>query len=140
MGENETEIKKDYTVYLYPSVRDMIDAHLKIADKRSRSDFIEAAIRFYCGVIDTEQNKSFLGDEIISQVKAITDELSGTLLAKLRSMDISMSEIAMILAASNSDMTNDEIELCRKEAVRYVAENARAKSFFIALKEERDAD
>ena len=51
MGENETEIKKDYTVYLYPSVRDMIDAHLKIADKRSRSDFIEAAIRFYCGVI-----------------------------------------------------------------------------------------
>ena len=67
--------KRHYTFHLYPETSKLIDAHLIAADKTSRSDFIEAAVKFYCGVLDTDSNQAFLGEEIIRAMKSIVTDM-----------------------------------------------------------------
>lgn len=138
-NKSERELKANYTVYLYPSTKDMIDSHISTADKRSRSDFIEAAIKFYCGVLDSETNKQFLGEQIISTMKAILAEFSGSVFAHLRAQDIAVTSINQILATGLANMTSKEIEVLRQSAVEYVSKNLRAKSFITAVRDEKKA-
>jgi hypothetical protein len=135
----ERELKTNYTVYLYPSIKDMIDNHLSAADKRSRSDFIEAAVKFYCGVLDSETDKQFLGEQIISTMKAIMDEFSGNVFAHLRAQDVAVTSINQILATGLANMTPQEIESLRRSALEYVSKNMKSKSFISAVWDEKKA-
>ena len=45
---------------------------------------------------------------------------------------------AVLFAANLLEMPKEDIEQMRKEAIRYVDENFRAKSFVIALEEQRE--
>ena len=109
------------------------------ADKRSRSEFVEAAVKFYCSVLDTESNQAFLGEEIIRTMKAIVSDMEGWIFSHFRSQDISLSMLAVLFAANLADMTDEEVALLRKLAVNYVDENRRAKSFTVALHDEKAA-
>ena len=131
--------KHDYTFYLYPETNAKIDSHLSVADKQSRSGFVDAAINFYCGVLDTKSNQSFLGEEIIRVIKAIINDVEGRIFSHFRSQDISLSMLSILFAASLADMTDEEIAALRKIAVRYVDDNRRAKSFATALHDEKEA-
>lgn len=131
--------KHDYTFYLFPETNAKIDSHLSAADKQSRSEFVDSAINFYCGVLDTEYNQSFLGEEITRTIKAILNDMEGRIFSHFRSQDISLSMLSVLFAASLADMTDEEISALRKMAVRYVDDNRRAKSFTTALHDEKAA-
>lgn len=131
--------KHDYTFYLHPETNVKIDSHLSAAGKQSRSGFVDAAINFYCGVLDTESNQSFLGDEIIRTIKAIIGDMEGRIFSHFRSQDISLSMLSVLFAASLADMTDEEVSVLREMAVRYVDDNRRAKSFITALHDEKVA-
>ena len=117
---------------------------LKIIEERkisgeysSYSDFLEDAVLFYNGILDTQENRSFLGDEIIKAMKAIVHDAEGRIFSHFRSQDISLSMLAVLFAASLSHLSKDEIDDLREDAVEYVDNNFRAKSFVVALKEEQ---
>ena len=129
--------KRDYTFHLYPETSKLIDAHLIAADKTSRSDFIEAAVKFYCGVLDTDSNQAFLGEEIIRAMKSIVTDMEGRIFSHFRSQDISLSMLSVLFAGNLADMTDEEMEILRNTAVRYVDEHRRAKSFAVALHDEK---
>ena len=137
--ERNTMRKHDYTFYLHPDTSEKIDSHLVSADKRSRSEFVEAAVNFYCSVLDTESNQAFLGEEIIRTMKAIVSDMEGRIFSHFRSQDISLSMLSVLFAANLADMTDEEVALLRKMAVKYVDENRRAKSFTVALHDEKAA-
>ena len=139
--ERNTMRKHDYTFYLHPDTSEKIDSHLVSADKRSRSEFVEAAVNFYCSVLDTESNQAFLGEEIIRTMKAIVSDMEGRIFSHFRSQDISLSMLSVLFAANLADMTDEEVALLRKMkmAVNYVDENRRAKSFTVALHDEKEA-
>ena len=130
--------KRDYTFYLTPETSEKIDAHRILEGKVSRSEFVETAINFYCGVLDANENRAFLGDEIIKAMRAIVKDMEGRIFSHFRSQDISLSMLAMLFAANLSDMTKEEISSLRKDAVEYVDENFRAKSFVVAQREQRE--
>jgi len=132
--------KHDYTFYLNPDTSKKIDTHLESADKRSRSEFVEAAVVFYCNVLDTESNQAFLGEEVIRAMKAIVIDMEGRIFSHFRSQDISLSMLSVLFAANLTGMTDEEIQMMRKIAVQYVDENRRAKSFVTAVKEERSTE
>ena len=132
--------KHDYTFYLNPDTSKKIDTHLESANKRSRSDFIESAVNFYCGVLDTDGNREFLSEEIIRAMKSIVKDMEGRIFSHFRSQDISLSMLSVLFAANLTGMTDEEIQMMRKIAVQYVDENRRAKSFVTALKDERNAE
>ena len=131
--------KRDYTFYLTPETSEKIDAHRILEGKVSRSEFVETAVNFYCGVLDANENRAFLGDEIIKAMRAIVMDAEGRIFSHFRSQEISMSMLAVLFAGNLVGMDKDEIDDMRKTAVEYVDENFRAKSFVVALRDERAA-
>ena len=129
--------KQDYTFYLTPETSEKIDAHRILEGKVSRSEFVETAVNFYCGVMDANENRAFLGDEIIKAMRAIVIDAEGRIFSHFRSQDISLSMLAVLFAGNLIGMDKEEIEEMRKTAVEYVDENFRAKSFVTALNEQR---
>ena len=130
--------KRDFTFYLTPETSEKIDAHRILEGKVSRSEFVETAINFYCGVMDANENRAFLGDEIIKAMRAIVKDAEGRIFSHFRSQDISLSMLTVLFAANLANMSKEEIAQVRKEAVEDVDDNFRAKSFVVAQKEQRD--
>ena len=130
--------KRDFTFYLTPETSEKIDAHRILEGKVSRSEFVGTAINFYCGVMDENENRAFLGDEIIKAMRAIVKDAEGRIFSHFRSQDISLSMLTVLFAANLSGMQKEEIESLRRDAVEYVDDNFRAKSFVVALREQRD--
>ncbi len=132
--------KRDYTFYLPPETSAKIDAHRCLEGKTTRSEFVDKAVNFYCGVLDADNDRAFLGDEIIKAMKAIVKDTEGRIFSHFRSQDISLSMLAVLFDANLSGMQKEEIESLRRDAVEYVDDNFRAKSFVIALKEQSEYD
>ena len=130
--------KRDYTFYLPPETSAKIDAHRCLEGKTTRSEFVDKAISFYCGVLDADENRAFLGDEIIKAMRVIVKDAEGRIFSHFRSQDISLSMLAVLFAGNLIGMDKEEIEEMRKTAVEYVDDNFRAKSFVTALKEQTD--
>lgn len=128
--------KRDYTFYLPPETSVKIDAHRNLEGKTTRSEFVDKAVNFYCGVLDADENRAFLGDEIIKAMRVIVKDTEGKIFSHLRSQDISLSMLAVLFAGNLIGMDKEEIEEMRKTAVEYVDDNFRAKSFVTALKEQ----
>ena len=118
--------KSKYAFWLRPEGNALIDSH---ANGDSRSDFVEQAIRHYSGVLDTKGSQDFLGDEIVRTMQAILRNTEGRIFSHLRSLDISQSMIAELIAAYLQEMTPEEIAVMKKNAVRFVDNNFRAQSF-----------
>ena len=130
--------KRDYTFYLTQEPSEKIDAHRILEGKVSRSEFVETAVNFYCGVMDANENRAFLGDEIIKAMRAIVIDAEGRIFSHFRSQDISLSMLTVLFAANLANMSKEEIAQVRKEAVEYVDDNFRAKSFVVAQREQRE--
>ena len=130
--------KRDYTFYLPPETSAKIDAHRCLEGKTTRSEFVDKAVNFYCGVLDADNDRTFLGDEIIKAMKAIVKDTEGRIFSHFRSQDISLSMLAVLFAANLSGMQKEEIESLRRDAVEYVDDNFRAKSFVTALTEQSE--
>ena len=130
--------KRDYTFYLPPETSAKIDAHRCLEGKTTRSEFVDKAVNFYCGVLDADNDRAFLGDEIIKAMRAIVKDTEGRIFSHFRSQDISLSMLAVLFAANLSGMQKEEIESLRRDAVEYVDDNFRAKSFVTALKEQSE--
>ena len=130
--------KRDYTFYLPPETSAKIDAHRCLEGKMTRSEFVDKAVNFYCGVLDTDNDRAFLGDEIVKAMRAIVKDTEGRIFSHFRSQDISLSMLAVLFAANLSGMQKEEIESLRRDAVEYVDDNFRAKSFVTALTEQSE--
>lgn len=130
-------VKREFRIR--KEVLDLIEKRKSSGEYETYSDFIEDAVVFYNGVLDSNENRYFLGDEIIKAMKAIVQDSEGRVFSHFRSQDISLSLISVLLAANLAEMTQEEIEVARKRAIEYVDKNFRAKSFVVALKDERRA-
>ena len=130
--------KRDYTFYLPPETSAKIDAHRCLEGKMTRSEFVDKAVNFYCGVLDADNDRAFLGDEIVKAMRAIVKDTEGRIFSHFRSQDISLSMLAVLFAANLSGMQKEEIESLRRDAVEYVDDNFRAKSFVTALTEQSE--
>jgi hypothetical protein len=56
----ENEIKKKFPLWLYPETRKLVTDWYRKDNCQSQSEFIEKAIRFYCGYIAAENGVRFL--------------------------------------------------------------------------------
>lgn len=61
--------KKSYNFYLSPEANEMIDANLEPAIIRSRSDFVEKAVRYFAASISADVHKEVLAHEIIDAIR-----------------------------------------------------------------------
>lgn len=122
---------------MYPEIIKLCDDNIKLSNSKSRNDFIEEAIKFYVGFLNTENNISFLNDSLETVIKSAIN-LSEDRLAKLLfKLTVEMSMMMNIIGAyfEIDDATLDKLRgkciadikssvgsLNLKEVIRYQSE------------------
>ena len=66
--------KVKFIAHLYPETVKMVDDMFRQADCRSRSEFIEQAIRYYVGYLTANDYTSYLPIAMLSNMKSIVAE------------------------------------------------------------------
>lgn len=130
MTKNEAN-KKGFYFYLKPEVSKLIDTHILTADKRSRSDFLSEAIKYYCCHLDSVANKDVLSCEIVEQLQAVIQNSENRIASCLFKLAVECGVSTYLAAAQVYDMTDREIQECRNRAF----DRVRKQQGFIRLDE-----
>lgn len=130
MTKNEAN-KKGYYFYLKPEVNKLIDTHILTADKRSRSDFLSEAIKYYCCHLDSVANKDVLSNEIVEQLQAVIQNTENRIACCLFKLAGECGVSTYLAAAQVYNMTDSEIQECRNRAF----DRVRKQQGFIRLED-----
>ncbi len=105
--------KKSYNFYRSPEADCMIDSSLVVSDSRSRSDFVEKAVRYYAASLGAEMHKELLSQEMIrvlqDNIKNVENHISSTM--------FKMAGEQAVLSLLFADMLVENLD--RKELQRY---------------------
>lgn len=104
------ENKRKFPLWLHPETLEQVEAVYQKDDCRSRSEFIEKAVRFYLGYLAASDDSSLLPNAFLSNMKSIvaeSDNRQSKLLFKLA------VEMAMMMNLLASLQEVDEVTLSR---------------------------
>ena len=110
--------KNRHTIWLNDDIWKMVGLHYKANNCTTQNEFIEQAIQFYCGYLDTEQEAVFLPVTLSSVLEGSLGALGDRLGKLLFKMSVEMS--MMHLMAHDTDATLDELEQLRGRCVKDV--------------------
>lgn len=113
------ENKKKFPLWIYPETLESVENLYREDDCRSKSEFIEKAVQFYCGYLTSEDKNGYLPSVVTSTLKSIvaeSDNRQNRMLFKLA------VEIAMMqnILASSQEIEPMSLERLRGECVREV--------------------
>ena len=111
--------KNRHTIWLNDDIWKMVGLHYKANNCTTQNEFIEQAIQFYCGYLDTEQEAVFLPVTLSSVLEGSLGALGDRLGKLLFKMSVEMS-MMMHLMAHDTDATLDELEQLRGRCVQDV--------------------
>lgn len=92
---------------LRPSVIRRMDAWLEEANCRSRSEFIEKAVRFYMGYLGTEDTSEYLSDALVATLRGIIADSTNRTNGILFKCAVEQGIMAHTIAAHFRDTMED---------------------------------
>lgn len=104
--EHETKIR--VPLWIYPSTNGEIESTYESDNCKSKSEFIEKAVKFYLGYLKQEKNINYLSPMIISQMNAVIAGTEQRLSRNLFKMAVELGKISHTLAALN-DVDEDTL-------------------------------
>lgn len=111
--------KNRHTIWLNDDIWKMVGLHYKANNCTTQNEFIEQAIQFYCGYLDSEQEAVFLPVTLSTVLEGSLGALGDRLGKLLFKMSVEMS-MMMHLMAHDTDATLDELEQLRGRCVQDV--------------------
>ncbi len=123
-------------LWLYPDTIEMVDKLFPDNNFRSRSDFIEKAIGFYCGYISAENAVKFLPTTITSVVSASVQMSENRLARLLFKLAVEMSMMMNVVAAG-ADLDDVGLKRLRGKCVDDVKRSIGAVDFDEVLRFQR---
>ena len=106
-GEKMEDNKKCTTIWLRPSVIRRMDAWMEEANCRSRSEFIEKAVRFYMGYLGTEDTSEYLSDALVATLRGIIADSANRTNGILFKCAVEQGIMAHTIAAHFRDTLED---------------------------------
>lgn len=97
----EGQIKKRIPAWLYPSTIVMLDEWKEKDNCKSRSEFLEKAIRFYSEYLSVEECKDYLPLTITSALSGIVDSSENRISRLLFKLTVELSMLMNLYAAQN---------------------------------------
>ena len=118
--ERETKIR--IPLWIYPSTDDEVESTYESDDCRSKSEFIEKAIRFYLGYLKQARNVNYLSPMITSTVEAVVNGTEQRLSRNLFKIAVELGKISHTLAAANDvdEATLRELHAMCVDEVRHI--------------------
>ena len=114
--------KQKFALWAYPDTLEEVDKAYERDNCKSKSEFIEKAIRFYLGYLKQEDNVNYLSPRITSSVDAVVHGTEQRISRNLFKIAVELGKLSHILAAANDvdDETLLELhEMCLDE-VRHI--------------------
>jgi len=124
----ENENKKKFPLWIYPETRKLVTDWYKKDNCQSQSEFIEKAIRFYCGYIAAENGVRFLPAAITSAMTGMVDSLENRMARLIFKLAGEMSMMMNILAA-NADVDENTLRRLRGKCVNDVKKSVGSVTF-----------
>ena len=133
------ENRHRHTVWMDDAVWDQVEAHYQADNCSTRNEFVEKAIRFYSGYLDTEHANEYLprvlADVLEGKLGALGNRM-GHLLFKL---SVDQNLMGNILAA-DIDIAPDELRKARVRCVKEVKETNGEISFEDAVRYQKGGE
>lgn len=133
------ENRHRHTVWMDDAVWDQVEAHYQADNCSTRNEFVEKAIRFYSGYLDTEHANEYLprvlADVLEGKLGALGKRI-GHLLFKL---SVDQNLMGNVLAAG-IDIDPDELRKARVRCVKEVKETNGEISFEDAVRYQKGAE
>ena len=133
------ENRHRHTVWMDDAVWDQVEAHYQADNCSTRNEFVEKAIRFYSGYLDTEHANEYLprvlADVLEGKLGALGKRI-GHLLFKL---SVDQNLMGNVLAAG-IDIDPDELRKARVRCVKEVKETNGEISFEDAVRYQQGAE
>ena len=114
--------KQKFALWAYPSTLEEVDKAYERDNCKSKSEFIEKAIRFYLGYLKQEDNVNYLSPRITSSVDAVVHGAEQRINRNLFKIAVELGKLSHTLAAVNDvdeDTMQELHEMCLDE-VRHI--------------------
>ena len=114
--------KQKFALWAYPDTLEEVDKAYEGDNCKSKSEFIEKAIRFYLGYLKQEDNVSYLSPRITSSVDAVVHGSEQRINRNLFKIAVELGKLSHTIAAVNDvdEETLQELhEMCLDE-VRHI--------------------
>ena len=125
---DETKNKKKFPLWMYPETRKLVSDWYKRDNCQSQSEFIEKAIRFYCGYISAEEGVRFLPAAITTAMTGMMDSLENRMSRLIFKLAVEMSMMMNVLA-STADVDEATLRRLRGKCVIDVKKSVGAVTF-----------
>ena len=106
---------------LYPKTIKLCDNNITKANATSRNDFIEKAINFYVGYLNTQDNIEFVNEVINHTIESKINILEESLSSLLFKLSVQLDMLTHILAA-NFDIDEETLKKLREKSTLEVQE------------------
>ena len=127
-----TDIKKKCAVWLTPETKELVERVYAADNCRSQSEFIEKAIQFYAGYLNTKNASAFLPGVLATTLIGALDNFGQRIGAQLYKVAIEQNMCNHLLA-EDTDMDARDYQLLRGRSVREVQSTNGRISFKEAL-------
>ena len=124
--------KERATIWFTPSVKAKIEEHYRADNCRSPSEFIEKAVEFYLGYLNTQNATAFLPGVIATVLNGALDNFGQRIGTQLYKVAIEQNMCNHLLA-EDTDMDARDYQLLRGRSVREVQSTNGRISFKEAL-------
>ena len=114
--------KEKFALWAYPETLEEVGAVYEQDNCRSKSEFIEKAIKFYLGYLKQERNVNYLSPMITSTMEAVVNGCEQRMNRNLFKIAVELGKIAHTLAAANDvdDDTLRELHAMCVDEVRHI--------------------
>ena len=111
--------KNKFLLWAYPETLEKISKLYRKDDCRSKSEFIEKAIRFYIGYLTAEDSSNYLPNMFLSNMRSIAAESDNRQSRMLFKLAVEIAMLENLFAAFN-DVDPQSLERLRGECVQEV--------------------
>ncbi len=112
--------KVRFIAHLYPETLEAVNDMFKRAGCRSRSQFVEQAIRYYVGYLMAEDDTSYLPNAILSNMKSIVTEAENKFSRALYKVAVELGMVQNAFAWSNKGISKVNMDALRREVEKEV--------------------
>ena len=116
---------------------DKLEKHYKDDGSRSKSEFVERAINFYCGYITAENYREFFPKVVLSTIQGTLDSFENRMATLLFKMAVELSVLNRVTAAT-VDVEELNLTRLRGRCVEDVKRINGCISFDQAVKDEEN--
>ena len=133
----EEDIKRKTTIWLHPGMIQRMDCWLEADNCKSRSEFVEKALRFYMGYLSTEDTSDFLSKALVKTMRGIVQENTHRICKMLFKLCVEIG-VALNVVAAHFGAKQRDVEKLRGFVVGEVKGTNGCISFDSALDQQQN--